>query len=47
MLQSLSSRTAFFIGGRYSFIDRPENHRYLGIGPHVLRVAAGIRVRLN
>ena len=47
VLQSLNSRTAVIIGARYSFIDRAENHQYLGIGPHVLRVAAGIRVRLN
>jgi len=47
LLKSLNSRTAFIVGGRYCFVDRPENHRYLGIGPHVLRVAAGIRVRIN
>lgn len=47
MLKSLNSRTAFIVGGRYSFVDRPENHRYLGIGPHVLRLTAGIRVRVN
>jgi len=47
VLQSLNSRTAVTFGARYSFIDRAENHQYLGIGPHVLRVTAGIRVRLN
>ena len=47
VLQSLNSRTALIVGARYSFIDRAENHQYLGIGPHVLRIAAGIRVRLN
>jgi hypothetical protein len=47
LLTSLNSRTAVIAGARYSYIDRPENHRYLGIGPHVLRVAAGIRVRIN
>jgi|RhiMethySRZTD1v2_1073278.scaffolds.fasta_scaffold450240_2 hypothetical protein len=47
LLKSLNSRTALIVGGRYSFVDRPENHRYLGIGRHVMRVAAGVRVRIN
>lgn len=47
VLKSLNSRTAFIVGGRYSFVDRHENHQYLGIGRHVLRIAAGIRVKLN
>ena len=47
VVKSLNSRTALVVGGRYSFVDRHENHIYLGIGRHVLRIAAGIRVRLN
>jgi hypothetical protein len=47
VLISLNSRTALSVGARYSFVDRPENHRYLGIGRHILRIAAGIRVRIN
>lgn len=47
VLQPLNSRTAFIAGARYSYIDRAENHRYLGIGGHVLRLGAGIRVRLH
>ena len=47
MLQRAERPTALSIGARYSFVDRPENHQYLGIGPHVLRIGAGIRVKLN
>ena len=47
LLQTLNRRTALVIGARYSFNDRHEIHQYLGIGPHILRVAGGIRIRLN
>jgi hypothetical protein len=47
VLQSLNSRAAFVVGARYAYVDRPENHEYLGIGGHILRVAAGVRVRLH
>jgi hypothetical protein len=47
VLTRLNSRTALIVGGRYSYVDRPENHRYLGIGSHIVRVVAGIRVRLS
>jgi hypothetical protein len=43
----LSPRSSVFVSARYAFIDRVENIRYLGIGPHVVRVGGGIRVRLN
>jgi hypothetical protein len=47
VLQPLSSRAAFVVGARYSYVDRPENHSYLGIGGQILRIAAGVRVRLH
>jgi hypothetical protein len=47
LFHALGSRASLVIGARYSLVDRPENHIYLGIGPHVLRVTAGVRVRLN
>jgi hypothetical protein len=47
ILRRLSERASLVIGARYSFIERHERVQYLGIGPHVLRAGAGIRVRLN
>ena len=43
----LSPRTSAFVSARYAFIERVENIRYLGIGPHVVRVGGGVRVRLH
>lgn len=48
VLVAASPRVSFVFGGRYAYIDRDaHNGRYLGIGSHVLRAGAGIRVRLN
>jgi hypothetical protein len=47
VLQRLNPRTSLVLGARYTPIDRPETHRYLGIGRHVLRASIGLRVRLN
>jgi hypothetical protein len=47
LLQSVSERAALVFGARYSYAERAETHQYLGIGPHVLRIAVGVRVRLN
>ena len=47
VLQRLNPRTSLVIGARYSLIDRPETHRHLGIGSHILRIAGGVRVRLK
>ena len=42
----LGGRAALIIGGRYSRVQgRPQ--RSLGIGPHVMRIGMGIRVRTN
>jgi hypothetical protein len=47
LLRSLSPRASAMFSVRYSFTDRAENHQYLGIGPHILRVGAGLRVRVG
>ena len=47
VLRSLNTRVSAAFGVRYAFNDRAENHRYLGIGPHILRIGAGIRVRIG
>jgi hypothetical protein len=47
VMHSLSARGALVFGTRYACGTRAENHRYLGIGPHMFRVSAGLRVRLN
>jgi len=47
VLQRLNPRTSLVIGARYTLIDRPETHRYLGIGRHLLRASTGLRIRLN
>lgn len=41
------ARAAFVISARYSYNERAEQAQFLGIGPHIFRVGAGIRVRLN
>ena len=45
--RALNVRVSAMFGVRYAFNDRAENHRYLGIGPHILRIAAGLRVRIG
>ena len=45
--RGLSPRTSLIITARYAFLARDESLRFLGIGPHVLRVGGGVRVRLN
>jgi hypothetical protein len=47
VMQSVNARAALVVGARYAYAQRAENQRYLGIGPHILRVSAGMRVRLN
>ena len=47
VMQSVNARVAVVVGARYAYAQRAENQRYLGIGPHILRVSAGMRVRLN
>ena len=45
--RSFHVRASAIFGVRYAFNDRAANHRYLGIGPHILRIGAGIRVRIG
>lgn len=47
VLQSLSARVTLIGGVRYTYIERGEQHQFLGIGPHVLRGSVGLRFRLN
>jgi hypothetical protein len=42
-----SARIAFLGTFRYSLVRRSDGHRYIGVGPHVLRAGVGIRVRLS
>jgi hypothetical protein len=46
VLRMLGERTTLVVGGRYSAVSR-KHLASLGVGPHVLRIAAGIRVRVN
>jgi hypothetical protein len=47
LLRTLCARSSLIIGGRYSFAERNLNLTYLGIGPHLLRIGVGLRVRIN
>jgi hypothetical protein len=47
VLHSFNTRAAFVFGMRYAYSDRPENHRYLGIGSHLVRIGAGVRIRIG
>jgi len=47
LLHPLSARAQLVITGRYTFNERDTRQQYLGIGPHVIRAGAGIRIRLN
>lgn len=47
MLHPISSRSAFVLSARYAHIARNEAAQYLGIGAHLYRFGAGIRIRLN
>ena len=47
LLRRLSARTSLVVGARYSYVGRHEPLEYLGIGSHVLRAGAGVRVRIN
>jgi hypothetical protein len=46
VMQSVNARLALVVGARYAYAQRAENQRYLGVGPHIFRVSAGMRVRL-
>lgn len=47
VLQKMSTRISLVIGGRYSWLRRAEVSDQTGAGEHILRIGAGIRVRLN
>jgi hypothetical protein len=47
VLHPLSSRTQLVISGRYSMNERDTRQQYLGVGPHIVRAGAGIRITLN
>ena len=47
LLHPLSSRVQLAINARYTFNERHLTLQYLGIGPHVVRAGAGVRIRLN
>jgi hypothetical protein len=47
MLHPVASRAGVALTARYSHIGRIEQAQYLGIGPHIFRLGAGIRVKLN
>jgi len=44
VLYTLGARAALIVGGRYSLVFRGGN---LLMGPHVIRIGAGLRVRIN
>lgn len=47
IVRPLASRVQLLISGRYTHNVRSNRLQQLGIGPHVIRAGAGIRVRLN
>jgi hypothetical protein len=47
VLRKVGDRTALLFGARYSFNEREEVQQYLGVGPHLLRITAGLRFTLN
>jgi hypothetical protein len=47
ILQRLSERVSLVIGGRYSWLGRPELADQTGAGEHILRIGAGVRIGLG
>jgi hypothetical protein len=47
VVQDLKGRASIAVGARYGLTVRDESLRFLGIGPHILRVGAGLRIRLQ
>ena len=47
VLQQLSMRVSLIVGARYSWLGRAEVADQTGAGEHVLRLGAGLRIRLN
>jgi len=46
-LRRLSPRASLLIGVRYSWLGRNQNAAQTGAGEHILRIGAGVRIRLN
>jgi len=47
ILHPLSTHVQLLITSRYTFNERDVRLQYLGIGPHIIRAGAGIRIKLN
>jgi hypothetical protein len=47
VLQSIATRAQLMFTARYTFNERDTRQQYLGIGPHIIRAGAGIRITLN
>ena len=47
LVQRLSSRASLVIGGRYSWLGRPEVADQTGAGEHIFRIGAGVRFGLG
>ena len=47
LIHPVSSRVQVLITGRYTFNERDLRQQYLGIGPHIIRAGAGVRIKLD
>lgn len=47
LLIGASTRVAWIFGARYTFVARDEDAAYRGLGNHVIRTTAGLRIRVN
>jgi hypothetical protein len=47
IVHQVSPRASVVGGGRYTYVPRTDRGRFAGIGPHIIRIAAGLRVRLT
>ena len=46
-LQAFSRRTSLIVTARYAYVPRNDDGTSLAAGPHVVRVGAGVRIRLR
>jgi hypothetical protein len=47
LFHPLSSHVQLVVTGRYTYNERDLRQQYLGIGPHIIRAGAGIRIKLK
>ena len=47
VVRPLNGRAQLVVGGRYTYNERAPRLEQLGIGPHVIRGSAGVRIRFN